>query len=102
MAKWSKPKDTKLLAERKIYSQIKRGERTTRSKELSKDQEDLKYHFAMYCHKHRYDKAPSGTLWPAVFEKKWGMSLSEYGELERQRRREKRVDRSTPEDESLP
>ena len=102
MAKWSKPKDTKLLAERKIYSQIKSAERTPRSKELSKDQEDLKYHFAMYCHKHRYEKAPSGMLWPAVFEKKWDMSLSEYGELLRQRQKEKHEVRSTQVDDSLP
>jgi NH3-dependent NAD+ synthetase len=102
MAKWSKPKDTKLLAERKIYSQIKKAERTPRSEKLNKDQEDLKYHFAMYCHKHRYEKAPSGTLWPSVFEKKWGMSLSEYGELLRQRQKEKREVRSTQVDDSLP
>ena len=102
MAKWSKPKDTKLLAERKIYSQIKKAERTPRSKKLNKDQEDLKYHFAMYCHKHRYEKAPSGALWPSVFEKKWGMSLSEYGELLRQRQKEKHEVRSTQVDDSLP
>jgi|TARA_X000001382_G_scaffold129203_1_gene120624 NH3-dependent NAD+ synthetase len=102
MAKWSKPKDTKLLAERKIYSQIKSAEKTPRSKVLNKDQEDLKYYFAMYCHKHRYEKAPSGTLWPAVFERKWGMSLSEYGELLRQRQKEKHEVRSTQVDDALP
>lgn len=102
MAKWSKPKDTKLLAEKKIYSQIKKAERTPRSEKLNKDREDLKYHFAMYCHKHRYEKAPSGVLWPSVFEKKWGMSLSEYGELLRQRQKEKHEVRSTQVDDSLP
>ena len=102
MAKWQKPKDSKALAERKIYSQIKRAEKIPASKELSEDQEHMKYCFAMHCHKLRYEKAPSGLLWPEVFQKKWGMNLSEYGEVLRQRQQEKREARSTPEDESLP
>ena len=102
MAKWQKPKDSKALTERKIYSQIKRAEKMPASKELSEDQEHLKYCFAMHCHKLRYEMAPSGVVWPKVFEKKWGMSLSEYGEVLRQRQKEKHEDHSTPEDESLP
>ena len=56
----------------------------------------------MHCYKLRYEKAPSGLLWPDVFQKKWGMNLSEYGEVLRQRQQEKREAHSTPEDESLP
>ena len=102
MAKWQKPKDSKALAERKIYSQIKRAEKIPASKELSEDQEHLKYCFAMHCYKLRYEKAPSGLLWPDVFQKKWGMNLSEYGEVLRQRQQEKREAHSKPEDERLP
>ena len=102
MAKWQKPKDSKALSERRIYSQIKRAEKIPRSKDLSKDEEDMRYHFAWHCYKLRYEKAPSGLPWPDVFQKKWGMSLSEYGEFERQRRKEKHEDHSTLGDESLP
>ena len=102
MTKWKKPSDSKAMKEKKIYSQIKQAEKISSPITLNQDQEGLRYHFAHYCHKHRYEKAPSGALWPNVFLKKWGMSLSEYGELLRQRQKEKHEARNTQVDDSLP
>ena len=69
MAKWQKPKDSKALAERKIYSQIKRAEKIPASKELSKDQEHLKYCFAMHCHNSGMKRLPLVFLGPTSFKR---------------------------------
>ena len=102
MAKWQKPKVKSSMLKDRFTVRLREAEKIPASKELSKDQEHLKYCFAMHCHKLRYEMAPSGLLWPDLFQKKWGMSLSEYGEVLRQRQKEKHEDHSTPEDENLP
>ena len=102
MAKWKPRKKSNELAEKIAIARIRASDRHTESSELTKDQEDIRYHFAFHCHKLRYQNAPSGTPWPEVFRKHHGMSLSEYGELLRQRQKEKREAHSTPEDDCLP
>jgi hypothetical protein len=103
MAKWQKPKDSKALAERKIYSQIKKSEKPVPPPTgLSEVQESLRLHFARYCWINRQKKAPSGEKWGKVFEQKWGMTLKEYERLIKRHQKERREAHSKSVDHTSP
>jgi len=96
-----------IVAERQAYAKIKALEKQKLQKpvpsgKLTKDQIWMRYTMAQDCWKWRKKLAPSGTPWPDVFAKHWGMSLRQFSEDEQQRQKEKRGSRSMVFDPEIP
>ena len=73
-----------IVAERQAYAKIKALEKEKLRKpvptELTPDQVYMRLCMARDCWKKRNELAPSGTPWPDVFAKHWGISLRQFSE----------------------
>jgi hypothetical protein len=95
-----------IVAERQAYAKIKALEKQKLQKpvptELTPDQVYMRLCMARDCWVKRNELAPSGTPWPDVFAKHWGMSLRQFSEDEQQRQKEKHESRSKESDPEIP
>ena len=96
-----------IVAERQAYAKIKALEKQKLQKpvpsgELNKDQTYLRLCMARDCWVKRNELAPSGTPWPDVFARHWGMSLRQFSEDEQQRQKERHESRSKEFDPEIP
>ena len=95
-----------IVAERQAYAKIKALEKEKLRKpvptELTPDQVYMRLCMARDCWSKRNELAPSGTPWPDVFAKHWGISLRQFSEDEQQRQKEIHESRSKESDPEIP